>query len=553
MLIFPQRSIVSDFLLAERIETGGVPTSNSFYGPGSVEEIARFKQLQQSFAPLFRDVFPDKLAPKTIVIIPSLTLDPETLYKIDGINYYEERLLCLLMLLRMPKTHIIYVTSVNVDPVIIDYYLHLLPGITGYHARQRLTLLSCSDISRKPLTEKILERPLLVDRIKKSIASVHPAHIACFNITDKERTLAVRLGLPVYGCDPDLLHLGTKSGSRMIFHKAGIPIPPGFENITTEEQLLDCLMELKKIYPPLRRAVLKINDGFSGEGNAIFPFNGASNYSHLRSWIKDHLHCMRIIAPGIDHTTFLKKYFQLGGIVEAFIDGAIKTSPSVQCRINPLGDIDIISTHDQIMGGESGQAFIGCTFPASSAYAAEIGRMAKRIAMEMRQEGVLGRFSIDFLSVLEKDRWKHYAIEINLRKGGTTHPFLMLQFLTGGMYNANTGQFEMAGKKRRYYYASDNFISDNCKGLTPHDLIDIAICHDIHYNHTKEEGVMFHLIGALSQFGKLGLVCIGDSPERAKELYSRTVSILENERQGKTITNPIPPSAFHNHPGLPAL
>ena len=522
-------------------------------GPGCEEEIRQFKKLQQNFACLFKDVFPDKLAPKTVVIIPSLTLDQDILSKIDGINYYEERLLCLLMLLRMPKTHVVYVTSTIVDPVIIDYYLHLLPGITGYHARQRLTLLSCSDVSKKSLTEKILERPLLIERIRKSIPAGHPAHISCFNVTDKERTLAVKLGLPIYGCDPDLLYLGTKSGSRAIFHKAGVPIPPGFENISSEDELIDSLAELKKIYPPLRRAVIKMNDGFSGEGNAIFSFIGAGGYDKLKSWIKDHIKHMRIIAPDLDYNTFMKKFTRMGGIVEAFIDGAIKASPSVQCRVNPLGDIDIISTHDQLLGGESGQAFIGASFPASAEYAVKISQMAKQIAEEMKEQGVLGRFSIDFLSVQEKSEWKHYAIEINLRKGGTTHPFLMLQFLTGGTYHADRGEFEMPDKKRRYYFASDNFTSENCKGLTPHDLIDIAICHDIHYNSTKEEGVMFHLIGALSQFGKLGLVCIGDSPDKANAFYQRAVDILENEKWNKPVINQVPPSVFHTHPGLQAL
>jgi hypothetical protein len=55
--------------------------------------------------------------------------------------------------------------------------------------------------------------------------------------------------------------------------------------------------------------------------------------------------------------------------------------------------------------------------------------MAKMIAEELQAEGVLGRFSINFISVREPVGWKHYAIEINLRKGGTTHPFLMFQFL----------------------------------------------------------------------------------------------------------------------------
>jgi hypothetical protein len=179
--------------------------------------------------------------------------------------------------------------------------------------------------------------------------------------------------------------------------------------------------------------------------------------------------------------------------------------------------------------------------------------MTKLVAEEMKKEGVLGRFGVDFLSVKENNQWRHYAIEINLRKGGTTHPYLMLQFLTEGIYQADKGEFEMHDKKKRYYFASDNFISEKCKGLTPHDLVDIAICHDIHYNSTKEEGVMFHLIGALSQFGKLGLVCIGDSPEKATALYQRTVDILENGIWNKPATNQVQSSVSHNHPGLQAL
>jgi hypothetical protein len=262
---------------------------------------------------------------------------------------------------------------------------------------------------------------------------------------------------------------------------------------------------------------------------------------------------MYIVAQDIDYSTFMKKFCTMGGIVETFIDGAIKTSPSVQCRINPAGAIDIISTHDQLLGGQSGQEFIGCSFPASSDYAVELSRQSRRIAEVMKKEGVLGRFSIDFLSVKEKGEWKHYAIEINLRKGGTTHPFLMLQFLTGGTYNADRGEFETPERSRRYYYASDNFRSENCKGLTPHDLVDIAICHDLHYNSTKQEGVMFHLIGALSQFGKLGLVCIGDSPEKAKAYYDRAVDILENEKWNRSATGQEQISTSHNHPGLQAL
>ena len=149
----------------------------------TTDETQQFKKLQDSFPRQFENIFPDKLAPRTVVIIPSLTMDSEILSKISGIVHYEERLLCMLMLLRMPRTHVVYVTSTPIDPVIIDYYLHLLPGITGYHAQRRLTLLSCHDSSSKPLTKKILDRPRLIERIKQCIPTDHNAHMACFNVT----------------------------------------------------------------------------------------------------------------------------------------------------------------------------------------------------------------------------------------------------------------------------------------------------------------------------------------------------------------------------------
>jgi hypothetical protein len=41
--------------------------------------------------------------------------------------------------------------------------------------------------------------------------------------------------------------------------------------------------------------------------------------------------------------------------------------------------------------------------------------------------------------------------------------------------------------------------------------------------------VVFHLIGALSEFGKLGMVCVGPTLERARELFRATVAVLDRE------------------------
>jgi len=506
--------------LSPVLSTNGI----SIPAPGSAEELLLFKQIQEGFRAQFEKAFPDKLAPKTVIVIPSLSLDQEILSKVKGVVHYEERLLCLLLLLRMPRTDVVYVTSTSIDPVIVDYYLHMLPGVTGYHARQRLHLLSCYDTSSRSLTEKILERPRLIQRIKECIKPGYAAHIACFNATPFERSLAVQLDVPLFGCDPSLLDLGNKSNSRKIFRECGLPLPPGFEDLHTTEDIIKALTQLKLQNPEMRKAVIKLNDGFSGEGNGIFSFAGMNEGEDLS---REELTIrMQMVADDLSPETFLKKFSEMGGVVEAFVEGNVKESPSVQCRIDPDGKFQVVSTHDQLLGGESGQVFLGAYFPAQPAYAPEIGRMGAKVAEALQQKGVLNRFAVDFISVKEGEAWQHYAIEINLRKGGTTHPLLMLQFLTDGAYDAEKGLYCTAAGQHRYYFCSDNLKSDSYKGLTPHDLIDIAMMHDIHYDGALQEGVMFHLIGALSQFGKLGVICIGRTAEDAQKYYDKIVEVL---------------------------
>lgn len=524
-----------------KVKTAEITTSRenenigSLPAPGSAEEKNLYKKLEARFSKQFEESFYDKLAPQTIVIVPSLTMDQEILSKINGINYYEERLLCLLMLLRLPRAHVVYITSMPVDPVIIDYYLHMLPGITGYHAQQRLHMLSCYDASSRSLTEKILERPRLIERIKKCIPANHFTHLACFNVTSLERTLAVQLDVPIFGCDPDLFHLGNKSNSRKIFKESGLTPPKGFEDLKTEEDITDALIKLKQENPSLKKAVVKVNDGFSGDGNAIFSYKGFFTYDTMgekkgRRETREELSTrLKMVASALSYETFISKFQEMGGIVEEFIEGEIKVSPSVQCRINPKKKCVVLSTHDQELGGESGQVFIGAHFPAHADYAPELGSMGMKVAESLAEKGVLGRFAVDFISVKEKDGWKHFPIEINLRKGGTTHPYVMLQFLTDGDYDPGQGLYFTANKQTRYYFSSDNLRSEQFHGITPHDLIDIAMLHNLNYDGTMQEGVVFHLVGALSQFGKLGVVCIGSSPERAKYFYDQTVEVLQLE------------------------
>ena len=513
--------------------------TTSWPAPGSPDELTSFAALQKKVPELYHTLARDPRQPQTVVIVPSLSMDPRELAKISGVYHYEERMLVNLMLLRQPRTKLIYVTSQKLDPDVVDYYLSLLPGIPSSHARSRLVMLDCNDRSNQPLSQKIIARPRLLHRIQREILPGHGAHMVCFNSTDAERTLAVRLGLPLNSTDPQLAWLGTKSGCRQTFRKAGVHLPWGFEDLKGPQEIAECLAEIKLHDPEARRAVVKLNEGFSGEGNALFYYEGLSagdSKEQLSQQIYDRLNSnngLKFEAPAETWSSFAEKFIEMEGVVEAFVEGEGKRSPSVQCRVNAIGEPQVISTHDQVLGGPSGQVFEGCTFPAIDDYRMAIQESGAKVAAALAAHGVIGRFGIDYVSVPTATGWEHFAIEVNLRKGGTTHPFLTLKFLTNGTYSLEDGLFYAPSGKPKYYFATDTLQSERYIGLRPADLVDIAVYHDMHFHGPTERGVVFHLIGALSEFGKVGMVAIGDNPQQAKFLYKQALQVLEEETGDK--------------------
>jgi hypothetical protein len=521
------------------ISIGGVPVDNvasisecAYPIPGTRDELRAFSEVQRGLAPMFGRVFPDPRAPRTVVVVPSMSLDQAELAKLTGASHYEERFLCLLLLLQLPATRIVYLTSQPVDAAVVDYYLGLVPGVDPADARARLMLITCHDASPAPLTEKLLARPELLARIRSVVPDRDTAHLTCFTATALERTLAVRLGLPLYGCDPALGFLGTKSGSRDVFHQAGVLCPPGFEHLRDEDDMIHALAHLKRLHPWVRRAVIKVEEGFSGEGNAIFSYDGAPDGAALGPWVRATLPSrVRFVAAGQNWETYRAEFARMGGIVEAFVEGDDVRSPSAQCRIDPFGTVQLISTHDQVLGGDTGQIYLGCTFPAESSCCAGIHNAARRVAAVLADDGVVARFGIDFVSVRVPDGWKHYAIEINLRKGGTTHPYLALQLLTNGAYDPATGVYRSGGGRPCFYVASDNLCDAAFHRLSPRRVLSAARREGLMFDHETESGVVFHMLGALPEFGKCGAVCIAPTRGGAQWLFGETVALLHRESE----------------------
>jgi hypothetical protein len=467
--------------------------------------------------------------PYTIVVVPSVSLE-RALSKLKGVLHYEERLLILLMLLRRPRNRVIYVTSQPILPSIVDYYLNLLPGVIPSEARQRLVLVSPHDASVCPLTEKLLERPRLLARLRTLIGDPERAYLLPFITTDLERELAVRLGIPVYGPDPKFLSLGTKSGGRKLFAEEGIPHPLGYENVRSIPQAAACIARMREERPGIDEVLVKTNAGVSGVGNVALSLSGLASSGDPDERPEIQRRLREALGRSLD--SYRAELADDGGVVEERIGGET-ASPSVQFRITPSGEVQMLSTHDQLLEGEAGQTYVGCRFPASPEYAVAITKEAEKVARRLAREGVIGRAAVDFVVARSPDgAWQPYAIEINLRRGGTTHPFLTLQFLTDGRYLPEEGIFVTPTGSHKFFVANDQVESLLYRGLTPEDLFELAVRERIHFHHADQTGVVFHMMSALPEFGRTGVTAVGHTAVEADAIYHRTLSLIEAEAQG---------------------
>jgi hypothetical protein len=489
---------------------------------------AAYDALQAKLVPLWTSIEHLNTDAQTIVVVPSADVDVELAP--SELQAYEERYLFLLFLLRQPRARMIYITGQAIHPDIIDYYLDLMPGVIQSHARKRLFFLSPMEATDRPLSRKILDRPRLITRIQDLIIDIDRAHLVPFMTTWSDRELAMRLGIPMYGADPKDAHFGTKSEGRGLFARADINHPAGAENLHTISDVVSASMTLIDEKPDTDRVIIKHNEGVSGFGNAVLDLTDLPEGSDRATAIEQRIRDVRIESHmgTIDH--YLDTLTVEGGIVEEMVTGADLPSPSVQMRITPLGKVEVLSTHDQILGGDSGQVFLGSKFPANPEYAIQISRSARRVGEILAEEGVIGRFAIDFMMTQSHDGgWQEHAIELNLRKGGTTHPFLTLQFLTDGVYDESAGHFVAPSGQEKFYVASDHVRAEGLERLTPQDLLDIALMRDLHFDQARQVGSVFHMLSALPTHGYVGVTSVGNSPAEAQERYDAVVEILTKE------------------------
>jgi hypothetical protein len=461
---------------------------------------------------------PDSNIPHVLVALPSFSLD-RTVYDHygDRVPPLENRYLYALLRAREPGTEVVYLSSVAVPDVILHGYLSLLPPAERSRVVARSRLVNADDPSGRPLAEKLLDRGDIIDRLRSHVRD-RPAILEPWNVGPAEEALSVALGIAANGTGTSYRHLATKSNGRRLLRAAGVEVAEGTEDVTSPADVVAAIRRLVQLKPSVREVVVKLDDSVAGDGNVRVPVSTVTDTEDRRATKA----VSRLLPPWYVDT------LRRGGVVEELIEGVVFRSPSAQAAITPDGQVTVIGTHEQRLGGANGQVFEGATFPADPEYAALLGRHAHEVGVRLARSGAVGRFAVDFVATRKGSGagWDVYGLEINLRKGGTTHTLGLIRLLRGGRYDVEQGQHVDANGRPVYYAATDNLVHASWAGRSAIEVRQRVFDAGLHYDRSIGTGVVLHLLDCLKVDGRLGYTALADHADDAAQLESQIVTAL---------------------------
>ncbi|MEX1287978.1 MAG: peptide ligase PGM1-related protein [Acidimicrobiia bacterium] len=478
-----------------------------------------FGLLQTRLAEALERNVADSTEPHVVVVLPSFSVGESLLsHYASRLPALEHRFLGSLFMLRFPAVRVLYVCSAAPSDDVVDHYLSLMPPDMAATVRDRFRIVVVDDASARAVASKLLDRPDLIEAIRSWIGD-DPAHIEPWNVAAPEMEVALRLGVPINGTSPTLWPLGFKSSGRTIFRDAGVPVPAGFEHLETVDQAVDAIDRLRTERPAMASVILKHDDSGAGDGNAVIRVDDLepagsvlsrrrlrSRVNSLDSWYIDDL--------------------RLGFVVEERIAGTHFSSPSAQIDLAPDGAVRVLSTHEQVLG-DDGQVYLGCVFPADAAYAADLGTHATAAGRALAERGVIGRVAVDFVTSADDDGpWRVHALEANIRKGGTTHPFTVLRHLAPGAYDPATGRYTDDRGRQKSYVASDNLHDERCTGIGEGEVIAALGTAGLLFDPDTRTGVVPHMLSCLAIDGRFGVTAIGDSGDQASQLFDAVAEAI---------------------------
>lgn len=477
-----------------------------------VVAVESFDRLQARLGPALAANRPGSAQPHLMVVLPSYSVGESLLsHYASRMPALEHRYLVVYaMLQRISSCEMVFVGSQDPGAEVCAYYESLVPRSRQADVRSRFRTAVLGDTTPRSVAEKLLARPELVAGIRR-LADGRAAFIEPWNVTEHEVEAAVALQMPINGSPPELRPLAYKSAGRRLFRAAGAPLPYGHEDVRTVDDVVSAMADIRHARPECPAVVVKHDDSGAGDGNVVIGVDGdvRAAVERLPDWyLRDLL---------------------AGGVVEERIVGERFASPSAQIDVLPDGEVVLLATHEQELGGADGQVYLGCRFPADPAYAVELGRHARAVGEQLARHGAVGRMSVDFAAARDAaGTWRVFALEVNLRKGGTTHPYATLRNHAPGRYDGGSASWVTEDGESRAYRSTDNLVREEWTGLPPATVIKALADRGLAFDHRTRTGVVLHMLSCLAIDGRFGLTAVGRDPAHAAELYDATRDAVDD-------------------------
>uniref|UniRef100_A0A8C4TC45 IQ motif containing H n=1 Tax=Erpetoichthys calabaricus TaxID=27687 RepID=A0A8C4TC45_ERPCA len=385
-----------------------------------------------------------------------------------------------LSVLTDPDVDVIYVSPVQLGDDLLQYY-HRLLRLTSDVSDERVKIITPEAIDHfrthsMCLSTLLKYSPRTLKRIRNLIRG-RSAYIVGGVLHSDDLDVADALGVPILGSAPQVAQLyGSKSGSKRLFSGAGVPVPPGAYCIYNQQQMYEVLAQLVTSNLEVKCWLFKMDNECGGWGTAYcdvtlmksykwalkeFRRYGFEKWSNLWAQEPALLHILEEL-PG-----FLEQHVQLvtkvrfsswDVFLEAFLSQVAVVPPSsnpvppsdsitnltVDMLVEPNGEVSMMSCGDQIHAGSPFQ-FSGSTVPQSSMEPTDLHTLCMRIGETCKARGVLGYFSIDFVTFLHPRTMQQqvWATDLDLRYSDQLSMTQLMLMMSGGTLDCRSSSLEV--------------------------------------------------------------------------------------------------------------